>query len=692
MAKKPDRAEPNNDGVDMDRIKAMMGPLPFESTYDKDATNKPPAESVKIIPTTAPIVTKSSKAINDAAEEVNAQLKAMSSTIPDNPTHEFEDRTDVSSEQNIAYLGALDGKPDTSTQPVAGDGVVSDDPTLVSAVNDIVAHESDALLEAEDEKRESEYEAVKPQVGLGTRIKLAWAKPAVRWATLTIVALAILSILVVPSSRYFVLNTAGARASIGVTVIDSSTLQPLKNVTVAVGNSSALTDSKGIAKLQKIKLGNNKLTITKRAFAPITKDVVVGWGSNPQGEMRLAASGAQYGFIVTDFLSGKAIEKVEISSGEGNAVSDKDGKVVLTLDTSGKSDAEELVILIASPDYRTETATITAGNKEVKSVKMVPSRKDVFVSKRSGTYDVYTIDIDAKNEKKIVTGTGIEREDITLLPMQNSDTAAYVATRENVKNSDGYLLSTLYLIDTKAGSIAKVDQSEQILVIGWSSEGRLIYAKIAAGSSAANSKRHRLISLNSKIVTDTKELASANLFNDIVMAGDKVMYAPSNALQDSPKPGLFIVNADGTSAATIIDKEISNIFRTDYDNIIANGVGTKYSYKIGSAPSTVTTTTSASTVNRMYIDNFIGSKSIWVDKRDGKGALVAYDRTAKKDTVLVSKSGLQLPVFWLNSSTVVFRVNDGKETANYVISSNGGEAKKVQDVTNTSGFGRWYYY
>ncbi len=703
MTKKPKKIvlpEPT-DGVDMERIKSLMGPLPDEENSSSTPTPKPKEltiEDVKPAEQVTPIViTKSNKAITDAANEVNASLKAMTdslttpSTTPVEPVEKIFDGDD-SPVAATAWLDSMEG-PEDGAALVVGEGVVADDPKIVDAVADIVAHESDTVLAAEDKARDGHVEpAKKPKQGLGQKLKALLAKPAVRWGIILAVLALIIGATVVPTSRYFVLNTAGVRSSISVTVIDSGTLQPLKNVTVAANGVSAVTDSKGTAKLAHIKLGSAKLQISKRAFTTISQQLTVGWGSNPLGRIRLIASGTKYSFVVTDFLSGKPIEKAEASNGDGNAASDKNGKIVISLDTSNKADTDELSIVIAAANYRTETVKISANNKEASSVKMVPSRKDVFMSNRSGKYDMFTIDVDGKNEKKIVSGTGIERPDINLAVQQNGDLAAYVATRENARNSDGYLLSTLYLVDTKSGNLTKIDQSEQIQLVGWSSDGHLVYVKIAAGASGANPKRYRLITINSKNTIETKEIATANAFNDVVMAGDKVLYAPSNALADNPSPGLFIVGADGTSSVTITSKETYNIFRTDYNTVTINASGTYYTYKIGAAPSTLTAISAPTTVNRLYIDGFGNNKSLWVDARDGKGLLLAYDKAAQKDTTLVTQAGLKGPIYWLNDTDAIFRVNDGKQTSDYIVNVNGGEARRIQDVNDTAGIGRWYYY
>ncbi|CAN5411445.1 hypothetical protein BH10PAT3_BH10PAT3_5320 [soil metagenome] len=677
-----------NPEVDMDRIKAMMGPLPDERSSDEAPADAGPKENLS--PTTAPVISAASKAVSEAAEEANATLKALSADMGEAKITKVEDESAIPPTDTAEDLGETE-IADVAEQ-IDGEGIAADDPGVVIAVNDIVAHEGDEVLEAEDEKRDSAVVLEEPKNSLGSKLKVFFSKPAVRWGIIIVLLALILAAALVPGSRYFALNNVGVRSTLSVTVIDSGTLQPLKNVSVLAAGVSSQTDSTGKAKLEHVKLGPTKLAISKRAFAPLLQSITIGWGSNPEGQIRLAPSGAQYTFIVTDYLSGKPVEKAEATSGEGNAVSDKDGRIVLTLDTSSKDDNEELSVQIAGDEYRTETIKITASNKETSAIKLVPARRDIFVSKRSGKYDVYTVDVDGKNETKIINGSGLERDDITLAPQQNGDTAAYVSTRENAHNADGYLLSTLYLVDTKTGNLTKADQSEQIQIIGWSADQHLVYAKIAAGTSGANPKRHRLITLNAKNVTETKEIASANAFNDVVMSGDKVLYAPSNALQDNPKPGLFSVNADGTNTVTITEKEVYNIFRTDYDTVTINASGTYYTYKIGSPPSGLTVTKTPSNTNRLYIDSISGGRSLWLDNRDGKGVVLLYDKSSKKDTVIASKAGLKLPMYWLNDNGIVFRINDGRETADYVISVNGGEIKKIQDVTDTSGIGRWYYY
>jgi len=677
--KSTDTPAPDPNGVDMDHIKELMGPLPNEQALPPADTKKSKAGEV-IAPTTAPEVPKQNQEITAAAEEANESIRAMAPDLGKSAITKIVDEPVMPVDPSIF-----------DDETPMNEGVVADDPATVSAVDAIVAQEGDKVLEAEDEAREGEAVKKTPESGFKQRLKELWAKPAVRWASMVGLVLLVAAIVGLPASRYFILNNVGVRSSVGVTVIDNSTQLPLKNVTVSAAGVSAITDSNGNAKLEHVKLGSTTLHITKRAFATLDRRVTIGWGSNPLGSFRVSPAGEQYTFIVTDFLSGKTLEKAQASGEEGNAASDKTGKIILTLDTSNKADSDILSVDISLDGYRNETVKFASGTKTTTQVKLVSAYKDVFVSNRSGKYDIYTVDIDGKNEKKIISGSGLERNDLALVPLQNSNMTAFAATRENVRNSDGYLLTTLYMLDEDSGILTKVDQSEQIQMIGWSSDGRLIYVKIAAGTSSGNNKRFRLVSLNSKNTGDIKELASANYFNDVVLAGNKVLYSPYSALQDA-NPGLYSINTDGSGSVRVTDKEIYNIFRTDYSTVTVDAGGHYYTYPIGSAASSFASTTTPATTNHLYIDNTNGSKSLWTDTRDGKGVLLNYDKTSKKDTSLATVAGLKLPVRWLSDTVAIYRVSDGKQTSDYAVSTEGGQPVKITELTDVEGVTRWYYY
>jgi len=639
----------SDDEATQRRVEAIMGRPPNEPTIpipsdDDSDDNEEPPEKILIIPT-------SDKPKND---------------IPSVPATIIEPKK----------------SDDTEETP--------EDKATAKAVDDIVADEGDAVLAAEDAEMAKAFEP--PKKGFNEKIKRFfkawWENRYARWGTIIGLVLTIIILAIVPNSRYFFLNMFGVRGSVSLSVLDDSTQLPLKNIQVKIANQTGQTDSEGNLKLNRLKLGKTQLSIEKRAFATKTIPITIGWGSNPMGNITIKAIGAQYIFTVSDFLSKKAIDKAEATSGEANAIADKNGKITLTIDTAEIGD-DDLSVTIKATNYRDEKLKLDTNAKTEQKVDMVPLRKQVFISNRSGKYDVYKIDVDGKNEELVLAGTGNERSDMTLVPHPSDETVALVSTRDNLRNKDGYLLSTLSLINLGDNSAKSVAQSERIQIIGWIGD-RILYVQIAAGASASNPKRSRLMSYDYK-TSDKQEIASANYFNDVILVAGNVYYASSTSYQNETV-GLVRSSADGKTKKTIINQEVWNIFRVSYEKLVLLIAQSGYDYKIGDDAPTKLAQLPANPRSRVYVDN-VGSKhSLWVDQRDGKGVLLDYDVTNKTEKTLKTTSGLNTPIRWVSANTLVYRVHTNQETADYVLNIDGGEARKIRDVYNSSGIDQWYYY
>lgn len=558
-----------------------------------------------------------------------------------------------------------------------------------AAVDDIEVHDADAILAAED----AVQKAFEPdqQTGWWQKLKhwfhVWWDNPKLRYGSLAGLAALVIILFSLPPSRYFILNNVGVRSSASLTVLDQTTQQPLKHVQVELAGQSAQTNDQGQVTLQHLKLGNSKLVITRRAFATVNQTLTIGWGSNPLGNFSLKPTGSQYTFMVTDFLSGQPQTQAEANAGSAEANADSKGKIVLTVDP--KDNPDNLQVTITAQGYRDETVTISPDDKSVHNVAMVPAQKHVFVSRKSGKYDLYSVDVDGKNQRLLLAATGYERSDMAIIPESGANIVAVVSTRDNAHDSQGYLLSTLSLISTKDGQKTDVTQAEKVQVLGWLGS-RVIYVQVAAGASAANPKREQLMSYDTADASRDM-LATSNYFNDVVIADGSVYYAPSDAYQANAV-GFEKIAANGTGHQTLLPLETWNILRDSYNHFNLSVGQNWYGYTFKATAPTKSNGAPASQNSRLYLDSTNGKNSLWVDSRDGKGVLLNYDVAAKTDKTLVAQSGLTYPLYWLNDSDVVYRVQTDQETADYVVSTNGGNPHKIADVTNTAGVTRWYYY
>lgn len=671
----------SDDDVDFEHIKDLMGPPPLEAPSSEIAVEQPvePVDSEVKEPkeaTTAPPL--------DTAELEEQFAQNLSVKNDEKVAVEVVPESEMAEE---LPLTKPTGKPEPDTGLISSEDfseadlpiVARDDPELDKVIDDIVAKESDELLEAKDEKQAKFAKPKKAK--LHTKLKNAWkwwwGNPKTRNLSIFLIVCGILAAGIAPASRYFLLNTFGVRASASIRVIDQNTTQPLKNVDVTLAGVSGKTDADGNVRLDHLKLGKTELVLKKRAFAEKRDQITVGWGSNPLDESSMVVTGTAYSLKLVDFFSGKPYEKIEVTSGEFSAVSDQDGKVSLAIDKVSDVDPE---ITIDNPGFRLEK--FSPGDTAEQEIKLVPRKSHVFVSKRSGNYDLYKIDADGKNESVLLEATGKERDDLYIVPHPSDNVVAYVSTRDGQRNKDGYLLNSLYIIDVANAERTRVALTEAVQVVGWYGK-KLLYVAITEGASANNPNRQKIFSYDQES-EEKKELATANYFNDVLYANGSIYYAPSTALQtQNVEEGIYKIELSNGEKARLFDKEVWNAFRTEFDKLSLSVQQDWYELKLGEKSLTKVAGAPPVLRSREYAESPDSSNYLWVDERDGKGVLLRYDRESKKDETITERSGIRYPASWLGNRVLVYRVADGREVADYIVSLDGGEPTKLRDVTNT---------
>jgi hypothetical protein len=561
-----------------------------------------------------------------------------------------------------------------------------ENPEMDAAVDDIVNKESDELLAMQDGTVAPPYVTAAPTFGTKFKrfFRAWWQNKWARYTTLIVLLAGIGTIAAVPATRYAILNTVGVRSSAKVIVLDDTTQLPLKNVMVTVGSHTAQTNRDGLATLHDLKLGKYELSVKRLAFASQARDITIGWGSNPLGNVSLKAVGTQYGIVVKDFLSSQPITGAEAESSDGiNALSDKQGKIILTV---GDTTVTSLPLTIKAAGYRAEAVTLTADSTKLTPINLVPSQKAVFVSKETGKYDVYSVDLDGKNKKLLLGGSGLESSTLSLAVNSDSTQAALVSTRDNVRDKDGYLLYTLTFINVGQGTAVTVDHAQQLQLVDWIGN-KLMYRSTITGASAANSQRNRLVAYNFQANART-QLATANQFNTVLSAGDYLYYSASSN-DPSAVLGLFRVKPDGSSRERLSTQEVWTGLHAAISSFSLQTSDGWYSYDLATkkiqpmpAPSNF--------VSFYFAPDSKDARTAWTDTRDGRGVLLLKRNGSDQVKTLVTQPGLTTPIRWANDKTLIYRVVTANESADYVVSSEGGTARKLSNVTATTNYVQAY--
>jgi len=554
------------------------------------------------------------------------------------------------------------------------------DADVDAAVDDIVRSESDEAI-AEADAKVAALQEKKSKVSFGQKIKNVfaawWNNKPVRYGTFAALILLFTAIVLLPTTRYTVLNAIGIRVNSSMIVVDSQTRLPLKDINVQLQDKFGKTNEEGEISFNDLKLGESILIISKLGYADTNEQIVLGWGSNPIGEQPLVATGEQYTFVLSDWKSGAVISDAEATSGENSARADDTGKIVLTI---GEKNISNIEVKITANNYRGEVFTSEQLNNKNINVKMVPSKNHIFVSTRDGKYDLYKIDVDGLNEKILLTATGKEREVPIVVPHPTKNIVAFTSSREGDVNSDGFTLDGLFIIDSSTAEQERIARSEQLQVIGWSGDN-LVFLQVVEGTSAGNDQRSKLVSYN-YTTGERKDLASSNYFNDVELVGNKLYYAVSSFAVPESQAKLYSVDVDGQNNGKLVDYQVWNIFRTKYDTLLFSAVDQKWFQQVGDSPIEEIAKQNAP-LSQHFVESPDGKRTVWVEIRDGKGVLLKSSTEEIKEEQVISAPGLYDVLYWVNDSTVVLRFISTSETADYVLNLDGGNIQKITDVTAT---------
>ena len=593
-----------------------------------------------------------------------------------------EDKTATETEENSASEEPVDPEKtieEAITESESKNEEKSDE-EIDAAVDDIVKTESDTALAEADAKLEAATTPKKKdwKQKVCSVIATWWRTPMYRNTTFAVLGILIVLCIFIPTTRYATLNLFGVRVTSSMRVVDSQTQLPLKNISVQIQDQEALTDDDGNVDFSGLKLGSTELSITKRGYAENIQNIILGWGSNPIGNQPLVATGEQFRFVLSDWQSNEPVLNGEATSGENSAIADDQGLIILTV---GEEDIAEVEVTINAEGYREETITDEQLEQEEILLAMVPSKKHAFVSNRSGQYDLYSIDVDGKNEAVVLGATGEEREVPQVIVHPTRDIIAFVSSRDGERNSDGFALDGLYIVDLNSSETKRVTRSEQMQVIGWSGDD-LVFWQVVEGTSAGNPQRSKLISYNER-TTERTEIAAGNYFNDVELVGNKLYYAISSFAVPQSFAKLYAAEIGATDNEKILDSQVWNIFRTGYDTLLFSAENQKWYEQSGDGQPEEVPQQSSPTVRR-FVDSPNGEKTAWVEIRDGKGVLLSSNTDKINEDQILALPGVDQVLQWVSDDTLIFRVITNSETADYVVSlAGGGVPIKLTDVTAT---------
>ena len=489
---------------------------------------------------------------------------------------------------------------------------------------------------------------------------------------LVIAALLVGTFMAVPFLRY---GFAGLFVSkqVVLTVVDSANQKPVSDAKVSLGRYDGVTDAKGRAVINGVPVGEYTLEVTKKNYKLLTGTHTVPILMPAKDTTKkIQATGRTVTFTFTNAISGQVVAGVAVDIEGSTAVSDDKGvaNVVVPIKQT------EQVGTAKAEGYNTAEVKVqmkTNDDQKI-SVKLTPTGKLYFLSKRTGTINVMSADLDGTNQAVVLQGTGKELDgETSLLPSPGWTSLMLIARRDADR-------AKLYSLTTN-GQLKLVDDADvSYQPIGWVA-GRFYYKTVSNSLAGWQNKAETIASYNPESGQRQEvdgTLGSGTNYYDMVaqhfttpaIVDGKVVYAKywnygGYVMEKSRSTSIVAVTVEGNIKTVLKEVPATTDIYADA-GLTKPGVyvvrlgrpdnGKEYyQYSAGKVAASTIDDTAFYNNRVSYQMSPDGSRAFWAEVRDGK--TIAFE--ASKDLT----GGTQVsatdyaPYGWYTDSYVLYSKN-----------------------------------
>lgn len=564
-----------------------------------------------------------------------------------------------------------------------------------------------SIEEAEHETASTSPQAVfgvgfgaKPQTRF--RARFPWLKSKKFWLLLLGGVGAVVAFCwFVQPVRFILLNAAGVKAGIIISVRDAENGNTVEDAEVMVDGrhfdyftQKDRSGQNASVVIKDLKFGKHTFSVQKEGYSTkeTTMNVVRFASRTTEGEaptvVNVTPEGLAVKVRVNHWLSGKPLQNMRVTYASVSATTGFDGKATLVIPPTGQ---KEIDVEVAGDGFIAKKIKARVGEGEAE-VALTENAKHYYVAKQNNRLNIYSSNLDGSEVKELIPGTGKETESTaTLFEINaNNKRAIFVSTRDGVRNAGGTLLEQLYAVDLEKGSMVKIDESPLMGDVRWVDDDTFLYVRDINDANTNLFKQREILTYNT-FSREKKTIAQVQGYNGLAVTSGKIFIAPTSVVEGTSlknnQNGLFSITADERQKLTIENKPVAEFAHTAWQTITyRTGADEWHEFDVKSSNKKDLTGVPAKRSNAIFSVNSNESQVAWLEKRDGQNALlIKATADGATEKVVYRAEGVGQPVRWITDRMLIFRMNKtGKENANYVISLDGGEARKI---TNTASIG-----
>jgi hypothetical protein len=505
----------------------------------------------------------------------------------------------------------------------------------------------------------------------------------------------------VPVSRYATTGVVLKR-NVAIEVKDSDTKSPVSGAEVSWQNQNVVTDANGRATLYSLKPGPQTITISKKyykddqfqATVPILKSTL-------STNTLIQATGRQVEIKAVDYVDGSVLSGVDITVADTTAKTKKDGTAIVVVPVGDKTQKATLSL----SGYNNKDADINvSGDKiEQNTVRLTPSGKIYFFSKRTGNLDLMKSDIDGSNVATVLPASGYEQTYQTAIYQSPDWKYVGVITKRSASDDT----PQLYVISTDDDQLISVDNGKANFSIdGWDGD-TMIYTVSRTdlpGWQGGQSKLKSYNANNGKITlldqTQGSDAATNinEIYNNVIVSSGTVTYSKywggssyqmsgkQNSVQQIDTDGQnhkVIGSYDASSSSLQIALHNPTTFYISVNSNTPPYSTTYYQFSNGGTPKQVDIDPNSFYANTMnYYPSPSGKQLLWTEQRDGKNAILIGDQTGGNPSLIASYAEFA-PYGWFSDKYLILNKNSNEL---YIVSAKGGTPQKITDYQSTNYF------
>lgn len=375
------------------------------------------------------------------------------------------------------------------------------------------------------------------------------------------------------------------------------------------------------------------------------------------GDIILTPAG-DISFTPIDFLSQEFLEGTKVNDSEIDVVT-RDGKIYIEDLKIG----EEGKYVVNKEGYNSKTITVNSikqGDNAQGELKMSEQGKVVYISNRTGNYNVYISNYDGTEEKLL---SGNKGNNTSPYYDQSAGVVYFLSDRDRVKNENGDVIELVYKVDLNTLKATKVTK------VNYTDTGSIGTYNLKAGKRL-DSREHPdypntwQFFFGSVDGTGQKQIfhSADNLYNfSISDSGNLLMY--SGSYSDTAKNGVYLYNTQTAKQNRIYETSGDTfaealVFSSDSNygllKVYKSGQSDLVVRDFDKGESTQITTSSSSENNARFGPN---NKISFISSRDNQSNIYLVDLDGKNEKRL-TKDGKIYEYMW--SGDLIFYTSENR--------------------------------